>query len=411
MVGLASVEGPQGITSIRDNLRNTRDIADACLTPQAPQAAQAQEAQPRDSSKERQDTGVSETARQRLTQLQKDLNSTLENSGENLLIQSLSCQLQEQATIPRAVATMELLGKNKANAIYKKLPQQAKSTVLSFLASPRYDRPKTLLMLEAGEELKSTLFSDELGQIRGELDPKISCQLVKFSDENMIELFALIEEAALPRAFLYFEPEQLARIVGQVQTSRAGEFARLAEAIAQIPLAKDKAEDDLLIKDAIRKLEKKNHSDSTRPFLDYYKSLLANVQPAVGDQLATTLSETDERFQTFIDENYISKATFFKLTWEIQDMILERVSIRNLGNFVIGLNEKERNVVQAILADARWNLVEEESQRHSKKSARQVQQIYWQGVQAVVDQIKSEKGEGSIRELFGDQARVIPNDG
>ena len=227
----------------------------------------------------------------------------------------------------------------------------------------------------------------------------------------MIELFALIEEAALPRAFLYFEPEQLARIVGQVQTSRAGEFARLAEAIAQIPLAKDKAEDDLLIKDAIRKLEKKNHSDSTRPFLDYYKSLLANVQPAVGDQLATTLSETDERFQTFIDENYISKATFFKLTWEIQDMILERVSIRNLGNFVIGLNEKERNVVQAILADARWNLVEEESQRHSKKSARQVQQIYWQGVQAVVDQIKSEKGEGSIRELFGDQARVIPNDG
>ena len=108
-----------------------------------------------------------EAVARRVLELHEELAPALDEATQGLVLEHLAFLLEDEATVDLAVATMELLGKDKANELYRNLAPDHQQKVYTFLKSGSHSRPKGEVMMSVGEALKTKIFGASLaGQAR-----------------------------------------------------------------------------------------------------------------------------------------------------------------------------------------------------------------------------------------------------
>ena len=82
--------------------------------------------------------------------------------------------------------SLELLGRETATQLFKRLGIEAQETLLKFLHAGVYERSKMELMLEAGEELKTRMLAESFDQVRTGASEKIGERLLQLSDDDLM---------------------------------------------------------------------------------------------------------------------------------------------------------------------------------------------------------------------------------
>jgi len=82
------------------------------------------------------------------------------DTAESIILRRVTQLLADDApeSTGKAVVTLELMGREIANALYQKLGVDEQQAVFNFLERGTHTRPKVELLLEVGEELKTRLF-------------------------------------------------------------------------------------------------------------------------------------------------------------------------------------------------------------------------------------------------------------
>lgn len=139
----------------------------------------------------------------RIIELSKELNESYSEHNEAILLQYITRSLSKSVHVPEAVASMEILGKELANTVYKKLSEEQKSIVLAYLQSAFYPRPKHELLVLVGEKMKTMFMAETMLESR-KLDNEISKTLVAFETEDLIHIVEHLNDDLLARFFSLF---------------------------------------------------------------------------------------------------------------------------------------------------------------------------------------------------------------
>ena len=92
-----------------------------------------------------------------IPQLRDDLTARVNDDNATCVVRYVAEMTAAPGGAAKAVAALELIGKDLANVIYKKLAPGTQTQVMQFVNQGHFERPKLDLMLEAGEDLRTRL--------------------------------------------------------------------------------------------------------------------------------------------------------------------------------------------------------------------------------------------------------------
>ena len=346
----------------------------------------------------------------RVIELHEELVLAVNVDTESIVLEYLNFLLEDDKSVSRAVATMELLGKNKANELYKFLPPDHQQKVAVFLSSGFHSKPKGEVMIEAGDALKSKLFGADLPS-RIKLDDGIQYKLMQLKPDDLVNVAKGLDGDYLARLFAYIEPKKLAPVLKGLHRSDPIKFKMAAKLVSRIPDVEASTNLDSELDALIVGQIAKSSADIHLPYLNYYKTLIESIDDEVAEFLSEELSASNPRIDRYIRESVITFATFFKLSGDIQEEIVVGMSNKDLAALVVSIAEEYQKIIYQHVEEKRRELVEEEVKRIAAKGIRQVQVVHRAAKGQVVAKITQMKGAGSLTDMLeqkSDAVAVVP---
>jgi hypothetical protein len=336
-----------------------------------------------------------EAVQTRVLALHEDLLAALNPTTEGILLKYLSELLESPLTAGKAVASMELLGKEKANAFFHRLGPGARDGILRFLRQGNYDRPKGEVMLEAGEELKTKLLGAAFEQLRSSSSPRIFELLLSLDDRDLANALATLTEEAVPRLLLYIEPRRIARVLAESKLLEAALYDRVLGQLSELASATTAEQFDLLIVDALEAQTKEAGEDIQRPFLAVYQEMIEAARDDIGEDIRRGLAQ-DTRLAEYLRQNVISLTTLFEVETSVLGEIITALSNRDVAAIVQGSSEGRRQLLMNALATRRRDLVAEEMERLQARGERAANAQFKKAKDIVVTKLRRMRAEGLL---------------
>ncbi len=344
-----------------------------------------------------------ESVSRRVMELHGELSAVVTEQNEGIITEHLSSLLNDDASIGRAVATMELLGKDKANNLFTKLAKDHQQRVTDFLRFGVHTKPKGEVMIDAGEALKSRIFGADLPS-RAKLNETVRSKLIQLKTEDIVSIAKALDGDGLARLFAYIEPNKLAPILTTLHKSDPNKFTKAAGLVGKIPEVENQTALDKDLISLITAQVDKADADIQAPYLNYYKSLLESVDDDVAESLQEKLASSSPRIERYLRESLVTLATFFRLQAELQEEIILGLSNKDIAALVVLLKQEWKDKVLSLVEGRRRDLVDEEVNRLTGKGQRQVKTAHTAAKQQVVARIKQMKGNGSIADMLDSKA-------
>jgi hypothetical protein len=348
-----------------------------------------------------------ESLQKRILTLHDELLAAFNEKTESIMLRHLSQMLLDPELVGKAVVTMEILGKDKANGLYNKLGSDQQMVVFDFLEHGYHRRNKAEIMIEAGEELKTKLMGESFEGVRGKVSGRVVERLLKLRHNDLV---AIVKEApleTLPRLFLYLEPSRLGQVLDDLMVRDQGRFARVSQHIVKMP---DSIQAIHLDTELLRVLDERllrAKDDTQRTFFSYYKSLIQSVSDRAAEHLSETLTASNANVGNFIRENVITFATFFKLHGDIKEEILDAMVTKDVAALLAGLRDDLKLSLLEHLDVKQRELVREEAERIAAKGVRHSQTVHKQAKEMVLARILTLKGDGPLAELLAQESEGL----
>lgn len=292
-----------------------------------------------------------ESIHARLVSLHSELTQSINSSNDYVIVRHLTSLLKNSELVGKAVVSMEILGKDIANKLYQRLGSDDQEKISNFLEHGIHKRSKWEVMLEAGEELKTRILSSGMTGLRGKVNEKVAERIMKFKTEDLLMLAGKLEFSAIPRLFLYLEANQLAEFLTRSKIKDAEQFKRYATSVPRVAAAMGQPGLDQEIAKALDSFSATMKDDAQRPFLAYYKQLIESVDDNVAEVLTSTLArDGGHTVDTFIQENIVTFAAFFRIALVHRESILESLSNKEIAVLMWGLERESRVAVKAVIA-------------------------------------------------------------
>lgn len=340
-----------------------------------------------------------EAVSKRVIELHVELSDAVDASNEPLVLEYLSYLLEDDRLVSRAVATMELLGKEKANYLYNCLGASHQQKVFSFLKSGNHGRSKGEVMLEAGEELKTKLFGASFSS-RAQLGEVVSKKLLLLGIEDQVAVVRSLEGPSLSRLFLYLEPAKTGLLLSKLREKDPERFHRTAALVVKQPEVETSTNLDQDIITAIEGQLARASADIQAPYLAHYKTIVESVDEDVGESLTEHFAAAHPRVERYIRETIVSFGTFFKLHGDIQEEIISVMTNKDLAALTSTLKPEHKVMILSHVEDRRKELVEEEFDRLAAKGPRQSAAAHRAAKQLVTQRIIQIRGNGPLSDLL-----------
>ncbi len=351
-----------------------------------------------------------EVVAKRVIELHQELSEGLSGDSESAAIEYISRLLEDQVTVERAVATMELLGKDRANQLYARLGSVQQEKVFAFLKSGRYSKPKGEVMLEAGEALKSRIFAASF-EMRVRLSDRVSERLLLLGSDDQGAVARMLEGEALARFFLYLEPAGVSAVCAYLREKDVVRFEKIGQLLVKVPEVETADHLDNEVLSAIETQLSKIDTDVQAPYLSYYRRIVETSDDDLAEAIVELLSSANPRVERFMRESVVTFGTFFKLHGDIQEEILADMDNKTLAALVGPLKPEHKTAIFAHVEDRRKDLVEEEVDRLNAKGARQMVAAHKMAKQQVSSRIVQIKGNSPLSDLLARKLEGLPSAG
>ena len=402
----------EGATAIAQAMESgqkssSQEIAIA-LPPIAP-AAIASGGELRDSNSIRNSTSIPlQALHTRLQELHDELLSRFNDMTEVITLRHVDSMLMTPSQIAKAVSTMELLGRDKANELFHRLSPSAQEIIHTFLREGFYDRPKGELMLEAGEELMTKLLAEGFDQGVIQPNKKLASRIIKLGNQDLATVVSLAHDSALPRFFRCLEAPKIASVIEILKTKDKRSFDRAVACLHKIGKSESMEQLDDDLAKTLDSVIDKIKDDSERPYLKFYQAIVESADEGLADELIAGFG-TSKRIKDYLDENVITLGTFFKLKPELQAELLERLSNKDIAAIVVGLSAEQSQQIMAALTDRRRELINDETAIFQSGENRNANASALKAKALLIDKMKTLKSQGTL-ELSSSDAANGPSD-
>lgn len=352
--------------------------------------------------------GSLEEMQARILVLHQDLVQSLNAKTEGIILAYIDRLLENPGTISQAVLAMELLGREKANEIFRLLDAESQAIVRDFMQTGAYERPKIEMMLEVGEQLKTKLLMEVFSEVRGQIDLSVASRILKLRAADLAVVASSLSDSALPRLFLYLDPKRLAKVLAALRAIDKTKFPRILKAVAQVPEVEKMTDLDAELVTALDQQISVSRDDSQRPYLNWYKAIAEAVDDDLAEEFCSQLASSSPQLEKYVRDQMITFSTFFVLLEEIQEELIVGLNNKTLASLVVGLSEQERARIFVLIDQRRQDLITEEVETLKAKGQRQVNVAHREAKNLIVGSIKALKGSGTLDEFIDKNAKEIP---
>ncbi len=342
-----------------------------------------------------------------LLKMRHELLENLSEGTEAILLKHLTNLTASPTTVARAVMSLEVLGREMATELFRRLGQRSQEEILTFMRSGAISENKIELMLEAAEEMKTKLLVESLDRIRGKPNERIAQRLLQLNIEEAAGVAAELDVEYLPRLFLYLDPPQIAKVMLILKRTRPDKYTSALNQLGKMPEASTNEGFDSNIEALLDSTIEKTRADFQRPFLKVYQDIVSSADQEISEQIVRELSQNDPRIDKFFRESVISIHSLFQATPELREEIVEGLSNREIAGLATGINEDEREALFAAVAQRRKALVDEEYESLMARGGRQAQEAFKKVRESLVKRLTQLKADG-VLVLTGTAAPTAP---
>lgn len=352
--------------------------------------------------------GSLEEMQARILVLHQDLVQSLNAKTEGIILAHIDRLLENTDTISQAVLAMELLGREKANEIFRLLDAESQAIVRDFMQNTTYERPKIEMMLEVGEQLKTKLLMEVFSEVRGQIDLSVASRILKLRAADLAVVASSLSESALPRLFLYLDPKRLAKVLAALRAIDKSKFPKILRAVAQVPEVEKMTDLDAELVTALDQQISVSRDDSQRPYLNWYKAIAEAVDDDLAEEFCSQLASSSPQLEKYVRDQMITFSTFFVLLEEIQEELIVGLNNKTLASLVVGLSDQEKARIYVLIDQRRQDLITEEVETLKAKGQRQVNVAHREAKNLILASIKALKGSGTLDEFIDKNAKDVP---
>jgi hypothetical protein len=283
------------------------------------------------------------TLYEQVLNIHSEISSTLTEENEYVILSQVTTLCQATETVSEAVATMEILGRDRANELFAKLGNQSQQAILEFLRYGRYPKQKVAMLLAAGERLKTRLFAAGFQNTHLGANKNIIKVVSNLTPDELVAVVQSIEDPRiLSRLFMHFESHSLQEIFENLSTVGQGEnssFDRAADAFAAIPELDYDHDLDQRVSSAVEATLLEMRKDKGKVYLTYYAQVLESVSDDVSEKLISRIrSANNDALAASLEKQVVTFGSMTKLTPEFFAIVLE--SLNNKALAAICVHEK-----------------------------------------------------------------------
>lgn len=344
-------------------------------------------------------TATIEALRSRVVDLNNELLSTINEFNENIVLKYLSNLLGHPDTVDLAVATMEVLGKEKANALFYRLGKSYQDQVVQFLNHGHYRKHKIELMVEGGEQLLTRMMGENFKATRGILTPEITELLLQLSTQDLADVVNTIEMEQRLRLFFYLEPTRLADILSVIGKTMPSELEQIGNNLHRIAEFEKRIELDAPLIQAMKQRLEANQQDQMEPYLKYYTAVLETMEESMVEALMSKLSQTDERLRKHLQANIVTFNTYFDLPEEFQKELLEGFGNKAVATLIAGVEQQQGEMILKHIEERRHVLIQEEIDSMQAQPKREVRANFDKVKATLLARMKHLAKSGALSDL------------
>lgn len=349
-----------------------------------------------------------EMLQNRVLALSKDLMENYTERTEGIILKHLIECVSRPETVAKGVAVLELFGKTQSQRIYERLGKRGQEAVLTFLDRGHYGKPKIELMLEAGEELKTKLLSEQFGNLRGTLTIKLANLIVQMTEADQVEVVHELKAELKPRFFVYLESEKLGALISATQTKYPDDVDVILSLIPKIVEVEHKTNLDDQIASIVDQYLKKYDQDAQRPYLPYFQQVIESLNTNLAEKALETLSAADSRIDAFLSSKLVTFKTYFRLPLEVRkDILSSDFSNKSIAALLFGTAQDKRADILDCIEKRRHSLIQEELDGFEGMTQREAMDEHEKAKVLIVDKLKKLLASGEL-EAHLKTATVVP---
>lgn len=305
-------------------------------------------------------TATIETLRARVVELNIELLAAINDTNDNILVKYLSHLLGHPDTVDLAVATMEVLGKDKANQIFYRLGRTYQDQVIQFLNHGRYRKNKIELMVEGGEQLLTRLMGENLKVSRGILTPEVAELILQLSVSDLVDVANTLDTDHKLRVFFYLEPTKLAEFLTLLGKIFPNELETVADSLHRIAEFEKRVDLDPFIILTMKQRLEANQQDHMEPYLKYYQNVLETMDESLAESLMHKISQSDDRLRKHLRAHIVTFNTYFELPEDYQRELIEGLGNKAIGTLIAGIEPHQGEIILKLVEERRHDLIQEE---------------------------------------------------
>ncbi|MCX6131878.1 MAG: hypothetical protein NTX25_22820 [Proteobacteria bacterium] len=324
-----------------------------------------------------------------IQKLREELLAQLDSQGETVLISCID-QLMQAKDSAGAIALLQVLGKDKAFAIYKKLSLAYQTHISDCLKRANYQGSDVKLMIDMGLYLQNKLtLARGWRQLQDGLDQHISQLILGLQRTDLLQLCKTMLGDVLVRFLIYLDPKQLADLLRECRDHEPAGFTQLSHALVRLPEAKSLGAYDAEILTKIQDYHTQANSEEQLGYLRYLQAVLANSETQLADELVDVLHKKHPRLGLNLVKNVNHLEEFIKLPPSIQQRFLASLSPRELGCLLVGLEPHLRQLFGKNLDSKCLPKVRAELSQVLNLSNRQLVSLHKEAKQSLQHQLQS----------------------
>jgi hypothetical protein len=343
---------------------------------------------------------------ERILRLNDEIAANMSERTESIILTALTDMLQKPDTVAKAVATMELLGKEKSNQLFKRLGKHSRETVLDFLQTGDYGRSKTELMLEAGEAIKTKLLAEGFGNLRGEMTIKMTEKMLALSEADYYDIFMSLNDQLKPRFMFYLDSEALGRLLTVLGQKNPDKIETVMEMLSKVADVESSVEMDGSIIAAIDSYLGGRKEDVQEKYVPYYQKILETMDGELAEKAVDKLSDKSHVLRAQLKGFVITVNTLFKLPADTRMSMLENLNNKQLASIICCVAEDQAAIVWESVSRRRVELIKDEVDLLKQMAPAAMRAVFGETKTFVINKLKKMRDAGELNDVLDQDVAV-----
>lgn len=350
--------------------------------------------------------GSSGNIHERIMRLHDEIIANMSERTESIILTTLTDMLQRPESVAKAVATLELLGKERSNQLFKRLGKHSRETVLDFLQTGDYGRPKTELMLESGEALKTKLMAEGFGNLRGEMTIKMTEKMLALAEAEYYDIFMELSDQHKPRFMFYLDSEALGRLISTYGQKNPDSIEMVMELLSKIADVESRVDMDPYIISSIDNYLAGRKEDVQEKYVPYYQKILETMDGELAEKAVDKLGDKSHVLRSKLKGVVITINTMFKLPPEMRMNMIENMNNKQLASLICSLPEDQVTIVWDSVSRRRVDLIKDEVEILKQMAPTAMRSLFNETKNTITTRLKKMRDSGELDAIIDTTADV-----